>query len=284
MGKLKYSLVLASVLVVSPLAAANAADLGLPPEPMPVPAPVPAAACCGGGFYLKGFMGISNQNADDITNDFIEAGDFVIVSHEFDSSPFIGLGIGYQFDRHFRFDLTGEYRSRSTFRGLDFNQGVAPITTNQYDGTKDEWLMLTNAYWDITTFKGITPYVGAGVGLANVNLRNFKDVNINVPGGAVHWAEDGSEWNFAWALHAGLAYEVSDALTLDVGYRYVNMGDGTTGNFTSYDPTVTSPGPITVKDIDSHDVMLGLRWKWGDNACCAAAPAYVETSYPTTYK
>lgn len=287
MGKFKYSLILASVIMASPLAAAQAADLGLPPEPMPVPAPIPATACCGGGFYLKGFFGVTNQETDGFTNATIDANEdaFTIIDHNFDSSPFVGLGIGYALSERFRFDLTGEYRGKSNFRGLDTYVDAASglcggddICTNEYEGIKSEWLMMANGYWDIATFRGITPYVGAGVGLAAVSLRDFQDVNQET--GAIHWAADNTEWNFAWALHAGLAYDISDALTLDVAYRYLNMGDGETGEFS---PAATNPGAMTVEDIESHDVMVGLRWRWDDGGCCAA-PAYVETSYPTTYK
>lgn len=280
MGKFKYSIILASALVVSPLATAIAADLN--PEPIPVPAPVPVSSCCEGAWYLKGFVGFSNQQADEFTNDFIEIGNFTIVSNEFDSAPFVGLGIGYEHSDRFRFDLTGEYRGRASFQGLDYNNATAPIQTNEYRGFKSEWLFLASAYWDIATFRGITPYVGAGVGVAEISLDNFQDANQVAAG--LHWADDGSEWNFAWALHAGLAFDVTNSLTLDVGYRYVSLGDGVTGNFTSYDPTVTSPGPLTIKDIDSHDVMVGLRWRWDHSDACCETAQYVPQTYPSAYK
>jgi opacity protein-like surface antigen len=279
MGKFNYSLVLASVIVASPLAAANAADLT--PEPMVVPAPIPAAACCdSGGFYLKGYVGMTNQEADGFTNDIIESANFQVLDHGFDSSPLVGIGLGYQFDRHIRFDVTGEYRGDSNFRGLDY--AVDFGYNNEHTGIKSEWLALANVYWDIATFRGITPFVGAGVGTAAVSLKNFYDVNQN--NNALFFAEDNTEWNFAWALHAGLAYEVTDSLTVDVAYRYVNMGDGVTDQYQAYNnPGFAALGPTTIEDIESHDVMVGLRWKWDDGGCCAA-PAYVETSYPTTYK
>lgn len=269
MGKLKYSIVLASALAVCPLAAADAADLT--PEPIPVPAPVPIPDR--GAVYLKGFIGFSNQQADDFTNDIIQNGNFTIVSQEFDSAPFMGVGIGYQHGDRFRFDLTGEYRGRATFMGLDVNNSAT--TTNEYQGFKSEWLFLANAYWDFGNFRGVTPFVGVGIGVAEISLDNFQDVNHNTAG--FHWADDGSDWNFAWALHAGFAYRISDDLTLDLAYRYVNVGDATTGNFQTY-TAVASPGPFTIKDIDSHDLMLGLRWKLGRTACCEQT-AYIPPVY-----
>lgn len=278
MGKFKTKLFLASAMVVSSLATANAADLL--PEPMPVPAPIPVQES--GAWYLKSFIGMSNQQADGLSNEIINnnADVFTIVTHEFDSAPFIGLGIGYQHSEKLRFDLTGEYRARSNFKGLDFFTNCAlgsGICTNEYMGHKSEWLLLANTYWDIGEYRGITPYVGAGIGLAAVTLSNFQD--INQIAGAIHWASDNTEWNFAWALHTGFAYNITDDLKLDVGYRYVNMGDGVTGKFSSFNPAVTSPGPLTVEDIDSHDIMVGMRWNWDHGSACCE-PAYTAYTPP----
>ncbi len=51
------------------------------------------------------------------------------------------------------------------------------------------------------TFRGLTPYVGGGIGIASLDVR-FKDVNtVNH---AVYLADkDNSTTNFAWALYAG---------------------------------------------------------------------------------
>ena len=38
-----------------------------------------------------------------------------------------------------------------------------------------------------------------------------------------------SKFNFAWALHAGLTYKVTQSMSIDLGYRYLDMGSGTTG-------------------------------------------------------
>ncbi|RME96452.1 MAG: porin family protein [Alphaproteobacteria bacterium] len=275
MRKFAGKLFLASALAVSSLTAASAADLTPEPMAVPVPAPVPVPDY-GGSWYLKGYVGITNQQADNFSNDVIKANAaaFTIVNHEFDSSPLIGGGIGYRHSDRFRFDLTGEYRSKASFTGLDFFTGCAlgsGTCTNEYHGFKSETLLLANAYVDLGTFRGITPYVGAGIGVVNLNFDDVKDVNQIA--GAIHWAGDNDEWNFAWAIHAGLAYNVSDSLTLDMGYRYVNLGDAVSGRFTNFDPSVTSPGPLTVEDIDSHDLLVGLRWNLDHGSCCQAAQA-----------
>jgi len=173
----------------------------------------------------------------------------------------------------FRFDLTGEYRGKSDFTGLDTyvdNTGPCPtgVCTNEHTGIKSEWLFLANAFWDIGTYRNITPYVGAGIGTAAVSLNGFKDVNLITNG--LHYARDNTEWNFAWALHAGLSYDIAPDLVLDLGYRFTYLGDGKTGTYDTYDPgAIQGRGATTLEDIVSHDVMVGLRWNFGYDDCCA---------------
>ena len=67
------------------------------------------------------------------------------------------------------------------------------------------------------------------------------------------------------------------AAAVDMGYRYTYLGDAKTGSFRTYDPTV-SPSPLELEDITSHDVMIGMRWNFGSDSCCAAEPM------PVSYK
>ena len=68
------------------------------------------------------------------------------------------------------------------------------------------------------------------------------------------------QWNFAWALYAGLGFEITDALTLELAYRYLDMGDGRSGDLIAYDGTNNIDNPMEFNDITSHDVRLGFRY------------------------
>ena len=69
-----------------------------------------------------------------------------------------------------------------------------------------------------------------------------------------------AKWNFAWAAHAGLAYKVTPNFTVELAYRYLDMGDGLTGDLRTFDGTNTINNPMTFKHITSHDLKLGVRW------------------------
>jgi opacity protein-like surface antigen len=72
----------------------------------------------------------------------------------------------------------------------------------------------------------MTPFIGAGIGMSRNTISNFVD--INTPNLSVAFTPNASNWDFAWALHAGVAYQVSPGLTFELAYRYVNLGDGVT--------------------------------------------------------
>ncbi len=252
---------------------ALAADL-LPPPPPPPPPP----AEIGGGWYLRGDIGMTNQKVDKVVNPQLDAA-FPVArvafdQSEFASAPFFGLGVGYQFNSYFRVDVTGEYRGRSSYRGTDrvgwlgtpagtYNQ------TNDFTGSKTEYVGLLNAYVDLGTWHGITPFIGAGVGFANVSIDNFRDagqgINPFTGNGFTSLATSGnkSKTNFAWALMAGLGYQVTDNLTLELGYRYINLGDGETGDSVSFNGANAVPDSWKFKDITSHDLKFGMRWALG---------------------
>jgi opacity protein-like surface antigen len=236
---------------------AFAADMPIAAPP-PMYAPPPPADF--GGWYLRGDIGISNQRVDKLNPSFLDPG-ITIGSTQglgFDSAGIFGLGAGYRFNNWFRADVTGEYRSNANLHGLQIiNFNGAPAFTDEYHGSKSEWLFLANAYVDLGTWWCITPFIGAGVGTSRNTISNFQD--INTPNGGVAFAPNASKWNFAWAAHAGLAYKVNPSLTLELAYRYVDLGEGVTGALTDF-TGFTRGRTMQFKDITSHDLKFGVRW------------------------
>jgi opacity protein-like surface antigen len=246
---------------------AFAADMPIMPPPSYGPPPVQEF----GGWYLRGDIGFSNQNVKNVLDTNSAAYDNIAVSQtkSFSSAGIYGGGVGYQFNNWFRADVTGQYRGKSSFTGLDVTTGTGPFVgfrgTDNYTATKSELLFLANAYVDLGTWWCITPFIGAGVGTARVSVANFNDTGDFINGGvqahSFNYAGEGNKWNFAWAAHAGLAYRVAQNLTLELAYSYVDMGSGITGATYSFDQvTNTTHAPFSFRNITSNDVKLGLRW------------------------
>jgi opacity protein-like surface antigen len=219
----------------------------------------------GGNLYLRGYIGFTNQQVDDLDNElFATPARFELLSSEFEASGIFGGAIGYRFNQWFRADISAEYRMRAGYDGLDrYDANLADPWdgTNQYTADKSEFLVMANAFVDLGTYHGITPYAGVGVGASYTMIDNLTD--SNVPTGGVAYANDNGEWAFAWALHAGLGYEVNERLTLDFGYRYLHIGDAESGDIIAFGGANNITNPMHFEGISSHDFTMGFRWNFG---------------------
>ncbi|MFN3172559.1 MAG: outer membrane protein [Hyphomicrobiales bacterium] len=222
----------------------------------------------GGNLYLRGYIGFTNQEVDEFDPSRIATAAVIeILNAEFEAGGLAGGAIGYQFNEWFRADISAEYRMRTAFDGLDRYDTDGDGTwegTNQYTGDKSEILVMANAFVDLGTYHGITPYVGAGAGASYTMIDDLTDTNVTAAAlGNVAYAGDNGEWAFAWAVHAGLGYEVNDRLTLDFGYRYLHIGDAESGDLEPWN-AAGSPNNVAVfEGISSHDVTFGFRYALG---------------------
>src|SRR5437868_12425524 len=240
--------------------AAFAADMAIAPPPAYAPAVVEDF----GGWYLRGDIGFSNQRVDRLNNVLDANNTSSSQNLNFNTAGIFGLGVGYKVNNWFRADVTGEYRGNSQFFGTDHITYVGGVGMDTYHATKQEWVVLGNAYVDLGTWWCMTPFIGAGVGGARVAINNFTDQRLAnngfgaLPGLA--FGDNVAKWNFAWALHAGVAYKVTPNFTVELAYRYLDMGNGLTGDLHAFDGTNAIVNPTTFKSITSHDLKLGVRW------------------------
>jgi opacity protein-like surface antigen len=194
----------------------------------------------------------------------------------FDSSPLFGVGVGYQWNHWLRFDVTGEYRGKANFHGIDIvTTGAGTKYTDNYTASKSEWVGLVNAYVDLGTWWHVTPFIGAGVGFARNTISSFTDtcVIVNVcTNGSVATGATASKWNFAWAAHAGVAYQVTPAFTVELAYRYIDLGDAQSGDLVAFDGTNNVNNPMHFNHLTSHDVKLGVRWMFESEPMYAPPP------------
>jgi opacity protein-like surface antigen len=250
---------------------ANAADLPFAPAPVVQDF---------GGWYLRGDIGMTNQQTNSLTN-VVAPGTAVGTKFlTFDSAPLYSVGGGYQFNNWLRVDVTGEYRGNSHFHGQQVAQFGGTILPDDYNASKSEWLFLANAYVDLGTWWCVTPFIGAGIGTSRNTISSFTDIGATQVGGTIlstTYAENASKWNLAWALYAGLAYKVTPGLSLELTYRYVNLGTATTGLTNSFDgTTVVNATPFQFGTITSQDVMLGFRWNLWEPEVPIMAPPLIS--------
>ncbi len=305
------TLVLAGVVTIGATAVASAADLGPPPMGLPHP-PMAHPIAESGGWYLRGDIGIGALDAKSFEYSDRPAG-LTFTSKDFQQQIFGGIGVGYQFNSWLRFDLTGEYRGKTGFSAHDrysvagqncgglYGQPAAAVTCTNFGensnrGNISSAVFLANAYLDLGTWSGLTPFVGVGIGAAQHKVAGVTDtgyatnqvtattipliapVGQSATSATFGTAANKTKTNAAWALMAGVAYDVTPIYKVELGYRYLNLGKFSTGNYTCAGGCATTYS-LAAKNLDSHEFKIGMRWMLGGPSY-AAAPHPMPMPYP----
>jgi opacity protein-like surface antigen len=180
-------------------------------------------------------------------------------------SPFgmVDVGAGYQATSWFRADATIEYRFGASLRsGPTYAWAGSAQTGDAFHADVASFVGLVNATVSPVAWYGFSPFLGAGVGFADNRLSSVR------PGWGGRFAS-GSRLSFAWAAMAGVDYDFTARLKLELSYRYLSYGTGATGGS---DATPGLAGPISSRNrLASNDFRLGLIYLIGE-ASPAAAP------------
>jgi len=140
-----------------------AADIA---EPTVVEAPPPVYQDTAfGGWYIRGDIDYHWSSMDGA--DYVVYGDPAGSLGRFDSTELdgawsLGGGVGYQVTRYFRTDLTADYWADSDFTGATFGECDGGPCASTDSASYSAFLLLANAYIDLGTYAGFTPYIGAG--------------------------------------------------------------------------------------------------------------------------
>lgn len=250
-------------------------------------APAPAASGLdASGWYLRGDIGLASQlNKISIGVSPNPLAGLPADAFQSFYNPTISaagifdIGAGYQVNDWLRFDLTTEYRGGSHFQALE-QIGVPSLSTqyaNWYRADTASYIALLNGYVDLVTWRGLTPFVGAGLGFAQnrfygIANPGFAYVGAGSTGSPTGgYMGDGVSNNFAWALMAGVDFDVTQNLKLELGYRYLDYGTLKTGPSHCFNGTAAGGGFSIAacggasfvgqtNRLVSQDVRLGLRW------------------------
>ncbi|MER8545345.1 outer membrane protein [Mesorhizobium sp. M0684] len=243
--KSPIALALAAVVLV-PLTPALGADYEPPVYVDQAPDYVPVEV--GSGWYLRGDVSYLMQKS-------FKDEHFAFTPASFDEKEdpiFASIGFGYHFNDYLRADLNVGYLPGNKI-DVGYNDGttVASATLKNY-----AFSGILNGYIDLGTYVGITPYLGAGVGVVQSKRRlsaSYFTDNADPTDDFVR-RDNKTQYSFAYTLNAGLAYQVSKNVSVDLGYQYFSAPDAeyvTAESLTSF--------PIR-KGINNHQVKVGLRY------------------------
>lgn len=282
MGSLK-ALLIAGAVATGAASVSHAADL---PPLAPTIAPEPEY----GGWYIRGDVGVGSAILDKFESSAStmprRVPGFRIDESNLDDSAFVDAGVGYAFNSFLRFDVTGEYRTSQRFQAIEsyafpgvpnVNGGPNSRGSDTYNASLQSAVFLANAYFDFGHWYGFTPYVGAGAGFALNTVASLTDVGAGSTAfdsrgnGGLGFAPTRSVTNFAFAGMAGVSYDITQNVKLDIGYRYLNMGEAQSGKIAC--TTANSVCERQKYRLASNDFRVGLRWMF------SAPPPVMPAAY-----
>jgi len=203
------------------------------------------------GVYLGAKVGASFMDADSIKNTTDVANPASVTKTSGDDTvAVLGASIGYDWSGQgvpVRSELEYAYRHGFSYDSnpVFVNAGIPTRATSDMN----THTLMVNGYYDFKNKSKFTPYVGAGLGVS----WNKTDTTGTVIATGGSTQNSRSESSFAWNLATGIDYELNEKVSLDAMYRYSDLGDAVWGG---------SAAELTSKDVTSHEITLGLRFKF----------------------
>jgi opacity protein-like surface antigen len=272
---------LLSAVAFAPVAVpAMAADLDDPIFVEQAPDLVPVEI--GNGWYIRGDVGymLKQESRSHVYNTFTPPSTYAeqsFATAEVSGDISFGGGVGYQFTDWLRFDGTIDIY-RGGFTGTTVSASPCPTQTagtscltNDSQGY-DAYQFMANAYVDLGTFVGFTPYVGAGIGLTMMEWDQLTNqfICVNGVGPAIcdpapliteTTHAGASDLQMTYSVMAGVSYAASKNVKMDLGYRYSRVQGG---NQFMYDAASQTAGATGAQGSygghDVHEVRFGVRY------------------------
>ena len=214
------------------------------------------------GYYITAKGGVS-KTLNTGTTSFLDGDLFTLQNEDLGTGSAFGFSVGKYLTNSFRLELEATKRT-----GYEYDARVSTVefTTFTFKSKIKTHALFINGFYDFQPFimsnTAITPYLGGGVGIS----RNKMGKNIQHENGLFDGTTGDGDTNnhFAYKLSAGTLVSITDGLSLDVNYQYVNLGAFQSGNdkyeFGEYSNTLIKP--VNGGDIKTQELMVGLQYKF----------------------
>jgi opacity protein-like surface antigen len=159
----------------------------------------------GGGFYVKGFGGGTWPQNDDFELDSRTGGGSIDSGLDFDTGYVLGAAAGWNATPNIGVELEYAYRNAD-----------ATITGTGGEGGKTEsnaWML--NGIYTFHSDRAWAPYAGIGLGAADLNVES----------GDALGGDFDSDYNFAYQVITGVAYNINPNFAVVGEVRYFGIND-----------------------------------------------------------
>lgn len=191
------------------------------------------AVAQGDSWYIAGTLGASFANDPDVT----QMG--ITLTTNLDTGVVGSVAGGHTFGG-FRAEGELAYIANDVSSIEGFGASV-PAT-----GDVTATALMLNGYYDFNADSKWKPFIGAGIGYANMSINNLSF------GGAI--AADDSAAVFAYQLKAGIGYAFTNSLDGTLGYRFFGTGDG--------DFVDTAGFAFETDGLQTHIIEVGVRYRF----------------------
>nr|WP_274383300.1 OmpW family outer membrane protein [Pinisolibacter aquiterrae] len=204
------------------------------------------------GMYLRGAVGYGIGNKPEVS---IEGWSIDGLSRNGSLATSFGLGGHVTPDWRVELSVSPILNSR-----IEYNAPAAVVSGTTYSGsvrnTSTILPIMFDVYHDFDTKTALRPYLGAGVGVA----VSWSDLTAGLTSGGVstqYQIASSNSASFAASAMAGLSYDVSRNLTIDLGYKYLYVDRiKTSKEFGGYTITATS------KQNSFNQFLVGARYRF----------------------
>ena len=129
-------------------------------------------------------------------------------------------------------------RLEAEFAFLNFKDSGTNEHGVPYKNENDVKMALFNAYADFTRNPKIVPYIGVGIGFAQIDITSTDESD--------EFSIIGNDVTYALSIGAGILFKVNQQWAIDLGVKHIKLGDteyrcgGTDGNGLTYKVSDTS--------------------------------------------
>ena len=216
------------------------------------------------GYYITAKGGASKTFNTGTTNLNTVAGNLRTFQNEdLGTGSAFGFSVGKYLTDSFRLELEATKRAGYEY---DARFTTAGLTTFTFEAKMQTEAVFINGFYDFQPFTmsntAITPYLGGGVGISRNKMGTTVQHGNGIPNGIT--VDDNTINQFAYKLSAGTLVSLTEHLSLDVNYQYVNLGAFKGGTEFSRNGSFSSnfQRGINGGDIKTQELMVGLQYKF----------------------
>ncbi|WP_286533461.1 outer membrane beta-barrel protein [Variovorax sp. J31P179] len=160
------------------------------------------------------------------------------------------LGMGYQFGAGWRAEVEYTLPQKQEYTSDVAGRFRGSLNHHEVDAER----MMANAYYDLPVKEDIAVFASAGLGWAKVKSSGWQ-------GNVARQFESKTVNNLAYSVGAGVTYSPVKKISLDVGYRYVDMGRIESGLNNFANARGLRDEKMKAKLV-SHEIYIGGRYRF----------------------